>query len=174
MRKTSSIPVLLAAFLLAGCSETSFMNTLGIGKNAPNENLVSTNPPLSVPPDMQLRPPATGSSAPAATKTASAAGTLSNPPAYGSPPASPPTPDQAPAAAVQNAPAGKMTDASGRPVSSMDKIYIEHGIDVYTPDGKHKKIVDLNRELAEKIKAEKKARNPRYGTILNIGSIFSD
>jgi len=172
MRTFLTIPALFAAMLVSGCSETSFMDTLGVGKQSPDERLVSTNPPLSVPPDMQLRPPSNAKGASRAQASTAPARGLSNPPAYGSAPATP-----APArtmAATPGAPAAANVDAQGRPISSYDKIYIKHGIDVYNPDGTHKKTVELNRELAERIKAEKKAKNPNYGTIFNMGNIFKD
>ncbi len=171
MRTTLTTTLLLASALLGGCSETSFMDTLGVGKQSPDERLVSTNPPLTVPPDMQLRPPS-GTQTARQAQAAAPAPTLANPPAYGSAPATP-----APArtmAATPAPPAAGNVDAQGRPISSYDKIYIKHGIDVYNPDGTHKKTVELNRELAERIKAEKKAKNPNYGTIFNMGNIFKD
>ena len=166
-----SIPILLTAAFVTGCSETSFMDTLGIGKATPDETQVTQNQPLSVPPDMQLRPPSS-SAAPAAQQ----------PPASRYDPGSLAAPrNQAPAPArtASATPAVPATpsasvDAQGRPISPYDKIYIKHGIDVYNPDGTHKKTVDLNRELAERIKAEKKARNPKYGTIFNMGNLFKD
>jgi hypothetical protein len=43
--------------LVAGCSETGFQDFIGAGKYAPDETQVSAGQPLSVPPDLQLRPP---------------------------------------------------------------------------------------------------------------------
>ncbi len=169
MRTSLTTTALLASLLVGGCSETSFMDTLGVGKQTPDERLVSTNPPLTVPPDMQLRPPS-GTQTARQAQAAVPARTLANPPAYGSAPAAP----ARTTAAAPTSPAADNVDAQGRSISSYDKIYIKHGIDVYNPDGTHKKTVELNRELAERIKAEKKAKNPNYGTIFNIGNIFKD
>ena len=171
MSLKSRISCLFAALLLAGCSETSFMDTLGIGKASPDETQVTTNQPLSVPPDMQLRPPSSAGQ-PA---RAAAAPSRYDPGSLADPRNQPSAPART-ASASQTAPAAPSAnvDAQGRPISSIDKVYIKHGIDVYNPDGTHKKTVDLNRELAERIKAEKKAKNPKYGTIFNMGNLFKD
>ncbi len=168
-------PALLGGLLLAGCSETSFMDTLGIGKSVPDERLVSTNPPLSVPPDMRLRPPsdvpaprqqAARAAPPAALSAPGGAAAAPQTAAYSAAPDAPSTAGQP---AAQN-----LDPRCGKPVSSFDKIYVKRGIAVYDRNCVHRKTVDLNRELAEKIEAEKKAKNPNYGTIFNIGNIFRD
>ncbi len=148
-----------AALLLAGCSESSFMDTLGIGKQAPDERLVSTNPPLSVPPDMQLRPPADTAAAPTPQQAAATAdgGNLSGPQSLDAVP----TPGES-----------RPMTIDGKPVSKADEIYVKHGINPYRPDGTHKTVAELNRELAAKIREEKKRKNPKYGTIFNIGELF--
>ena len=46
------------ALALAACSNVS--QSLGLGKNAPDEFAVVRNPPLSLPPDLTLRPPRPG------------------------------------------------------------------------------------------------------------------
>ncbi len=156
----------LTAALLTGCGEASFLETMGMGKSSPDERLVSTNPPLSVPPDMMLRPPSDAGK-PSAPPGGDAPGSLAAPRDGLS------APVRTAAATPPPAAAGNV-DANGRPVSSIDKVYIKHGINVYKPDGTHKTTVELNRELAEKIKEEKRRKNPRYGTIFNIGSLFRD
>ena len=56
--------VLLGAVLmaLAGCSGTA--DALGLGRNAPDEFAVVDRPPLSMPPDFDLRPPRPGAPRP--------------------------------------------------------------------------------------------------------------
>ena len=149
---------LAASLLLAGCSESAFMDTLGIGKQVPDERLVSTNPPLSVPPDMQLRPPADAAPVPQQAAAAANDGNLSSPQSLDAVP----TPGESQQPVTIN----------GKPVSKADEIYVKHGINPYKPDGTHKTVVELNRELAAKIREEKKRKNPKYGTIFNIGELF--
>ncbi len=164
----------ISAVVLAACSETAFMDTLGIGKSVPNEKLVATNPPLSVPPDLRLPPP--GQAAPRADASAAAsagqAQTLAAPPAdataaaYGA----------AAAGTTQGAAASRSAKTAAvaptRKNDVYDDIFARYGISRYHPDGREKTIAELNRELAEKIKEEKRRQNPNYGTILNIGSLF--
>ena len=42
---------------LAGCSVDSVRETMGMGKQSPDEYLIVERPPLSVPPSYELRPP---------------------------------------------------------------------------------------------------------------------
>jgi hypothetical protein len=53
------VPLALLA-LLGACSSTSVRDTLGINKNAPDEFVVVSRPPLSLPPEFELRPPKPG------------------------------------------------------------------------------------------------------------------
>jgi hypothetical protein len=165
-RSKLAIAALPCLLLLAGCAETTFQDTLGIGKSAPDETKVRTVQPLSVPPDLSLRPPAPGESE----RTMAGASTES-PGALASPPDA-----EAPArAAPGNIAQGATTagaagghDAEG----NFYDIYRKHGISIYGPDGKRKRISQLNRELAAKIKEEKRRKNPRYGTIFNWGGFL--
>lgn len=52
----------LAALLLAGCGD--LREDLGLGRNAPDEYAVVDQPPLSMPPDFDLRPPQPGAPRP--------------------------------------------------------------------------------------------------------------
>lgn len=52
---------------LAGCSGVA--DTLGLGRNAPDEFAVVDRPPLSLPPDFELRPPRPGAPRPQEVKT---------------------------------------------------------------------------------------------------------
>jgi hypothetical protein len=53
-------------------------------------------------------------------------------------------------------------------------IYARYNINTKFPDGKPKDPVTLRNELKKAITAEKRKANPGYGTIWNIGSIFTD
>ena len=158
----STLPPL--ALLLAGCAETTFQDTLGIGKSAPDETRVRTVQPLSVPPDLELRPPAAGTKQAAtdAPATTAAAGD-----ALGAPPA-----DGAPRVAARKPSITPQAPASTE--SSFYDIYRKYGISLYKPDGTRKRIAELNRELAEKRKQEIRKKNPRYGSIFNIDSLWKD
>jgi hypothetical protein len=70
MTARSAIPrtalALLAFPLLAltGCSGDELTRTFGLSRDAPNEFVVTTQAPLSMPPDLSLRPPAPGAPRP--------------------------------------------------------------------------------------------------------------
>ncbi len=156
--------------LLAGCSETGFQDMVGIGKSAPDETRVRTVQPLSMPPDLELRPPAAGGAGRVNTAANAAgnaaAGTLATPPIGGAQPA-PGT-----RAAARQSSITPQAPASTE--SSFYDIYKKRGISLYKPDGTKKRISELNRELAEKLKEEKRRKNPRYGSIFNIDSLWKN
>ena len=81
------------------------------------------------------------------------------------PPAAARTASAAPAApAAPSAPARRLpTD-----------IYAKAGISLYKPDGTKKTDTELRAELQAYYLAQKKAKNPNYGTVFNIGNIFKD
>ena len=54
---------LLCLPVLAACSDIK--ETMGLGRNTPDEFDVVNNPPLTIPPDFTLRPPVRGGQAPA-------------------------------------------------------------------------------------------------------------
>ena len=57
--------LLLPLFGLAACGDTSdVMRSFGISRDAPDEFLVTTRAPLSMPPDFTLRPPTPGAARP--------------------------------------------------------------------------------------------------------------
>lgn len=58
MKSHSLIILTLIAFTLSGCG--SVRESLGLGRNAPDEFAVVDRPPLSMPPDFGLRPPQPG------------------------------------------------------------------------------------------------------------------
>lgn len=172
--------------LLAACSETSVMDAFDAGKASPNESMVSTNRPLSMPPDMALRQPG-AANAPAPSNGLSVQQGQRGTPTYQAPPppqqayqapaqqqqpawqnaAPSPAPQQQQQAYAQPAPAPQ------RQVSSADKIYYDNGINPYNADGTRKKQGELNEALRQKNLEKKRAQNPNYGTIFNMGEVWS-
>lgn len=67
MQTKPRLALLALAFALAGCSGTA--DALGLGRNAPDEFAVVDRPPLSMPPDFDLRPPKPGAPRPQEIKT---------------------------------------------------------------------------------------------------------
>lgn len=55
--KKSTLVCTLAALCVSACGGTTVKETLGIDKRAPDEFRVVSRPPLSVPPQFDLRPP---------------------------------------------------------------------------------------------------------------------
>lgn len=165
----AGVTVLLSmmAISLAGCSN-SMRGYLE--KETPTETL-NARQDLTMPPDLRLPPPGTtaaapdpgAASAPAARQTAA----LTTPPT---------APVPAPAA-VYTAPktaAPAVTTAAVTTGDPKDAIYTNVGISVYNPDGTRKTDQQLREELQAYYIAQKKAKNPNYGTFMNIGNIFKD
>ncbi len=132
-------------------------------KAVPHAANVPVGNNLAIPPDLQLQPPSgtavdayqpNGSVAPvnpplaAPTKMASLPASKSADGFYGSP-----------GAAAANPPP--------------QDIFAQYNISKTKPDGTLKTPVELNRELGAAIKKKRQEQNPKYGTIGNIGSIFS-
>jgi DUF3035 family protein len=182
---------------LLACSETTVMNKMGLGKAAPDETSVVRNNNLSMPPDLQLRPPsATAASEAQAAPSTVAAVPATPPDAFATPPvetanttqvataeASPyDTGEQqlqtdgsstAATTAVQPTPAVQSTqkrDLSG--VTTREDAYLKFGISKTRPDGTAKTQTELDRELLEAVRREKRKQNPSYGTIFNMGDLF--
>ena len=55
-----------------------------------------------------------------------------------------------------------------------DDVYAQAGISVYKPDGTRKTDAELREELQQYYIAKKKQKNPKYGTVFNMGNIFKD
>jgi hypothetical protein len=141
--------VLAISLVLAGCGGVSRL--LGGSSPAPQAPVVRTGNNLALPPDLQLRPPGT------VTETYQ--------------------PNPAPSAPVETASAeeGLYSPAPTAPVPVVKKdIYAEYGISKTKPDGTPKLEGDLRAELKEAILKRKRETNPGYGTVRNIGNIFSD
>lgn len=148
--------------LIAGCSETGFQDIIGSGKYTPDETQVAVNQPLSVPPDLQLRPPSN-----------------EEPPAV----ANVPQASQQPAAVdlqqpqdlteevtESEQPADQQQADLGEPLD----VYARWGVSRTHPDGREKTQVELNKEMREKRIEAERQKDPNYGTIWNLGSIWSD
>ncbi len=145
--------VLAMSLVLAGCGGASrLLGGMGLGSSdpAPQTPAVRTGNNLALPPDLQLRPPGT------ATETYQ--------------------PNPAPPAPVQTASAEEGLYAPVVPAAPVVKkdIYAEYGISRTKPDGTPKLEADLKAELKQAIIKRKRETNPGYGTVRNIGNIFSD
>src|SRR5262245_57942627 len=71
-----------------GCTEATFDNVIGTGKDAPDETKVRTGQSLVMPPDYTLKAPGTGTPPPPPpqpAQMASAATPSAQPPNYGAP-----------------------------------------------------------------------------------------
>ena len=53
-------------------------------------------------------------------------------------------------------------------------VYAEYGVSKVKPDGTPKTDQELKTDLKQAILKRKQQQNPGYGTVRNIGSIFSD
>lgn len=138
---------LLATLALGACSETKFADMMGAGKESADESQVRTGNALAMPPDLQLAPPGTRVAA-----------------------AAPPAGDDTQAASIPP-PADGAATASTTPAPD---IYAKYGISKTNPDGTPKEKAQLYKELRAAQLAEKRRTNPNYGTIFNIGNIFTD
>jgi hypothetical protein len=161
MNKASGLAFsLMAAFVLSACAETAVQELLGNGKdNTPDASQVTVSQNLAMPPDLQLRAPPDGPS---------------DDNQAGVPPPAPVEPVQPAATEPQSAPkplTGTQTASIEQPKQD---VYERYGISKTYPDGKPKSQSVLYKELHDAQLAEKRRTNPGYGTIWNIGSIFSD
>ena len=146
--------VLAMSFVLAGCGAGRL---LGLGledSSTPPQAAapaVRTGNNLALPPDLQLRPPGT---------------VREN---Y--------QPNPAPAAPVQTASLEEDMYSSTPPVAPAPvkrDVYAEYGVSKVKPDGTPKTDQELKADLKQAILKRKQQQNPGYGTVRNIGSIFSD
>ena len=143
---------LALAVLLGACSSAAGL----LGKSAPDERQVTTNQSLAMPPDLNLPAPAqsdTNYAAPrvASTDPADDLGDVGADPVID----------------------GKPVVAAPAPSGEQD-IYSRYGISRVKTDGTKKNQDELIAELRAAQLAEKRRKNPNYGTIKNIGNIFKD
>lgn len=68
MKNLNLYVLALSAIIFTGCE--SVKDTLGLSHSKPDEFLVSTNPPLELPPHSELRPPREGQEGQNSNKTA--------------------------------------------------------------------------------------------------------
>jgi len=65
MRVRSLLPALVLPVMLAACSGQEAREAIGLTREAPDEFVIVSRPPLTVPPDFELRPPTPGVARPA-------------------------------------------------------------------------------------------------------------
>jgi len=183
-------------FGLTACSETGLLDKMGLGKSPPDETQVVTHNTLALPPDLQLRQPANGvtdeNQVPRATTTAAVP--AAPPDAFSAPSVSADqpaevastqptaydtgaqqlqtTPGAGPAQISPAVQSTQKTALSGKNVK--EDAYQKFGISKTKPDGTPKTQGELDRELLEAVRAEKRKLNPNYGTVFNMGRIFKD
>jgi hypothetical protein len=179
-----------ACIVLAACSEVSVMNKLGLGKSPPDESQVVTNNSLAMPPDLQLPPPSANAAAPAQpTALANAPVTAAPPDALAAAPATTEvasaeqspydtgeqqlTTDGSIGTSTTAAPAVQAAQKRDmKPGDPKEDAYQRFGISKTRPDGTPKTQAELDRELLEAVRAEKRKQNPNYGTVFNMGELF--
>ncbi len=167
----------MACTLLAGCSETGFQGMFGAGKYSPDETQVSQNQSLSVPPDLQLRPPSNDAVPPPPQPPARTAYVPPQQPLT----MQPSDEEPAPANAGQQQTYQQQTYTppaqqayTPPPAQQPQDVYARLGISKVNADGSQKSQGQLNEELRrKKIEAEQQ-KNPNYGTIWNMGNVWSD
>lgn len=152
--KNSALAAILA-LALGGCST----GLLGGGKSTtlPSNNIAVGNE-LALPPDLSLRPP--GASAPQSYQSASAGDDN----IYGE------TPRHLKPAAPGQLTRGEAAAQNG----GKGDIYDQYGISKFKPDGTRKEEWELKEELKIAIRKRKQQTNPGYGTVFNMGGLFSD
>lgn len=153
---------------LAGCSN-SMRGYLE--KDTPSETL-NTRQDLTMPPDLRLPPPGTTAAAP--DPGAPRAPVANQTASLTAPPSTAPEPAPAPVYTAPKAAAPAVNTAAVTTGDPKDAIYTNVGISVYNPDGTRKTDLQLREELQAYYIAQKKAKNPNYGTFMNIGNIFKD
>jgi hypothetical protein len=159
MRLVSTFATLTTVALLAGCSAGSLLDPKA---GATRTTAVPVGNDLALPPDLALRAPGTTTddyvpNGPVDSLDSQSAGLddggLSAP-----------------------APTRKRTASAAPAAPAEERVdnYTKYGISKTNPDGSAKTPQQLSNELKAAIKAEKRRTNPGYGTIRNIGAIFTD
>ncbi len=74
MKKVTILSLLALSTFLAGCGDV--VESLGMGRNPPDEFAVVDRPPLALPPDFNLRPPRPGAARPQDVNTTQQASTM--------------------------------------------------------------------------------------------------
>lgn len=191
---TGGLLIVAVVVALAGCSETQFADAIGAGKSTPDEGQVRINQSLAMPPDLKLPPPTAATAEddgqlnkvatrqPTAKPVSAAPSdvdeeatpeptmTASTEPSTISPNTTTPA-ATTPAATTPAVTTPATANAAPR---TIDDAYKQYGISKTYPDGKPKPQGVLNEELRQAELAAKRAANPGYGTLWNMGSVFSD
>jgi hypothetical protein len=181
----------VVCILLDACAETTVLDKMGLGKSPPDESQVVTNNSLALPPDLQLPPPSDSDAAPQHNALANAGVTAAPPDALAAAPATTEvasaeqspydtgeqqlttdgsvgtTPTQITGPAVQTTQKRDMKASDPR-----EDAYQKFGISKTRPDGTPKTQAELERELLEAVRQEKRRQNPNYGTVFNMGELF--
>jgi hypothetical protein len=140
---------------LGGCSSGLLGGGGSKSATVPSNNVQVGNQ-LALPPDLALRAP---SAAPAY-----GAATAPGDEIYGSSPAS-----------LQPAAPGQLTRGQAAAQNgTQGDIYDQYGISKFKPDGTRKAEWELKAELKAAILKRKRQTNPGYGTVFNMGGLFSD
>jgi hypothetical protein len=155
------LAILALPLVLSACTETKFLDTIGAGKTSPDETAVQPNRQLSMPPDLNLPAPADADmniavNNPAAPAAPAATVATTTPPAVAAPQSNSPI-----------VPGTNMTFDQ-----QQDQLYARYGVNKLKADGTPKTFDELQAELKAAVVAEKKAANPNYGTIWNLGEWF--
>ena len=178
--------VVLAGVLLTGCSETGFQDWFGAGKYVPDESLVQQGQALSTPPDLALRPPGDASQPvqqayqppPPPQQTYEGQQPIYQPQQTYQAPQPQQQVYQQPQQTYQAPQPQQQVYQQPQPLQPQPQaatdIYAKWGVSRYRPDGTEKSQPELNEELRQKNIAMERAKNPNYGTIFNMGSIWTD
>ncbi len=147
-----SIALLSLAVSLGACASASSM--LNGKSSAPQASNIKVGNNLAMPPDLQLAVPNQTSDAyqpNVGTGDGISENSLTDP--------------QAPQ---------KVAMAQVPPAAPVQDVYEKHGVSKINADGTAKSPEQLKKELKAAILVKKRQTNPGYGTIRNIGAIFSD
>lgn len=88
-----------------------------------------------------------------------------------------PPPGSQPAYAPSSQPVSQgvpLKPASPSAVGAQPDVYAQYGVSKTNPDGSMKTQEQLQKEMRAAVLKRKQQQNPNYGTIRNLGSIFSD
>lgn len=160
--------------MLAGCSETGFQNMFGAGKYTPDESQVAQNQSLSVPPDLALRPPSNEPAPHQQPVYMPPPQPVSNQPYNYDEPVDDTQQAYNPPAQQAYTPPAQQAYNPQQPAPEPQDVYARLGISKTRPDGSPKTQAELNEELRQKKIAAQKAANPNYGSIWNMGNVWSD
>ena len=144
MRKVLTLVLIAPALLLAGCST----GLLGGKSGVQQASNVPTGNSLTMPPDLQLRPPGQTTQA------------------Y--------QPNPAPAPQLASTDSDIYGGGAAAPAAPQGDIFAQYGISRTKPDGTPKKDWEMKAELKVAIRKKKQQTNPGYGTVFNVGGLFQD